>query len=84
MAKLDLKGRSVEELREELESTQKHYYSLKFNNAVSTLENTAEIRTVRRNIARIKTALRSQELEGSTQKRDKIQARRRLAKQIKK
>ncbi|MGH1336293.1 MAG: 50S ribosomal protein L29 [Aureispira sp.] len=84
MAKLDLKGRSVEELNEELETIQKHYYSLKFNNAVSTLENTVEIKNVRRNIARIKTALRSHELEGSTQKRDKIQARRRLAKKIKK
>lgn len=84
MAKLDLKGRSVDELKEELETTQKHYYSLKFNNAVTPLENTAEIRNVRRNIARIKTALRGQELEGSTQKRDKIQTRRRLAKKIKK
>lgn len=84
MAKLDLKDRSVDSLKEELETTQKHYHSLKFNNAVSTLENTAEIKNVRRNIARIKTALRSHELEGSDQKRDKIQARRRLAKKIKK
>lgn len=80
MAKLDLKGKNMAELQEELESTQKHYHSLKFNNAVASLENTAEIRTVRRNIARIKTAIRAQELENSTEKRDRIQTRRRLAK----
>ncbi|BDS14205.1 50S ribosomal protein L29 [Aureispira anguillae] len=84
MAKLELKGLSVQELNEELENTQKHYYSLKFNNAVSSLENTAEIKSVRRNIARIKTEIRAKELVDSTQKRDKIQARRRLAKKIKK
>lgn len=80
MAKLELKGLTVQQLNEELETAQKHYYSLKFNNAVATLENTAEIKTVRRNIARIKTELRAQELAESTQKRDKIRARRRLAK----
>ena len=80
MAKLELKGLSVQELNDELENTQKHFYSLKFNNAVSTLENTAEIKSVRRNIARIKTEIRAKELAESTQKRDKIRLRRRLAK----
>lgn len=84
MAKLELKSLSIQELNEQLETTQKHYYSLKFNNAVSSLENTAEIRLVRRNIARIKTEVKARELVDSTQKRDKKQARRRLAKQIKK
>ncbi len=80
MAKLELKELSVQELNDELESTQKQYYSLKFNNAVATLDNTAEIKSVRRNIARIKTELRARELAESTQKRDKIRLRRRLAK----
>lgn len=84
MAKLELKSLSVQELNEELETTQKHFYSLKFNNAVSSLENTAEIKTVRRTIARIKTEIRAKGLVDSTQKRDKIQTRRRLAKKIKK
>lgn len=84
MAKLELKGLSVQELNDELENIQKHYYSLKFNNAVSSLENTAEIKAVRRNIARIKTEVRARELVESTQKRDKIQTRRRIAKKIKK
>jgi large subunit ribosomal protein L29 len=80
MAKIELEGLSVQELNDELETIQKHYYSLKFNNAASSLENTAEIKNVRRNIARIKTEIRAKELVDSTQKRDKIQLRRRLAK----
>jgi large subunit ribosomal protein L29 len=84
MSKSELKGLSVQELNDELESIEKHYYTLKFNNAASTLENTAEIKNVRRNIARVKTEIRAKELSESTQKRDKIQLRRRLAKKIKK
>ena len=84
MAKVELKGLSDQELNTELENTQKHLYTLKFNNAVSSLENTAEIKLTRRNIARIKTEMRTRELAESTQKRDKIQARRRVAKKIKK
>lgn len=79
-----MKSLSVQEINEELLGVEKHYYSLKFNNAASTLENTAEIRSVRRNIARLKTELRAKELAGSTQKRDKITLRRSIAKKIKK
>ena len=67
-------------MNDELENTQKHLYSLKFNNAVSSIENTAEVRLTRRNIARIKTEIRAKELVESNIKRDKIQLRRRLAK----
>jgi len=84
MAKLEIKGLSVEALTTELENMEKHLYSLSFSNAVSTLENTSEIKITRRNVARIKTELRARELAGSTQKRDKIRARRKLAKKIKK
>lgn len=84
MSKLELKGLSDQELIDELQSVEQHLYSLKFNNAASTLENTAEIKTVRRNIARLKTEVRARELVESTLKRDKIRLRRRLAKKIKK
>lgn len=84
MTKLKLDGLSVADLRTELDKIEDQYQTMKFNNAVGNLENTSELKTVRRNIARIKTQLRAQELEGSTQKRDKIQARRKLAKKIKK
>lgn len=84
MAKVELKGLSVEALNEELEKLEKHLYALNFSNSVSTLENTLEIKTARRNVARVKTEIRARELAESTQKRDKIQARRRFAKKIKK
>ena len=84
MSKLELKGLSVQELNDELEINEKQYYSLRFNNAASTLENTAEIKNVRRTIARVKTEIRAKELSVSSPKRDKIQLRRRLAKKIKK
>lgn len=84
MAKLDLNGKDVQELNELLEDNQKHYYSLNFNNAVSSVENTAEIKLTRRNIARIKTEIRAKELAENDVKRDKIKARRRIAKKIKK
>jgi large subunit ribosomal protein L29 len=84
MSKLELKGLSDQELTDELQSVEQHFYSLKFNNAASTLENTAEIKSVRRNIARLKTEVRARELAESTPKRDKIKLRRRLAKKIKK
>jgi large subunit ribosomal protein L29 len=84
MAKVELKGLSVKELNEELDKIEKHLYALSFSNSVSTLENTSEIKGARRNVARIKTEIRAKELAESTQKRDKIQARRRFAKKIKK
>lgn len=84
MAKVELKGLSVKELNEELDKMEKHLYALNFSNSVSTLENTSEIKSARRNVARIKTEIRAKELADSTQKRDKIQARRRFAKKIKK
>jgi large subunit ribosomal protein L29 len=84
MTKLKLDGLSVEDLNTELDKAEEQYQTMTFNNAVGNLENTSELKVVRRNIARIKTQLRAQELEGSTQKRDRIQARRRLAKKIKK
>jgi large subunit ribosomal protein L29 len=84
MTKLKLDGLSVEDLNTELDKAEEQYQTMTFNNAVGNLENTSELKVVRRNIARIKTQLRAQELEGSTQKRDKIQTRRRLAKKIKK
>jgi large subunit ribosomal protein L29 len=84
MAKLEIKGLSVEELTTELDKMESHLYSLSFSNALSALENTSEIKAARRNVARIKTELRARELAGSTVKRDKIRARRRLAKKIKK
>jgi len=52
-----LNDKSVEELRTELVSTKKELFNLRFQNATNQLDNTARIREVRKNIARIQTVI---------------------------
>ena len=53
----DLKAKSVNELSEDLVAAKKELFNLRFQNATNQLDNTARIKEVRRNIARIQTAL---------------------------
>ena len=53
----ELKGKSVEELNQELVSAKKELFNLRFQNATNQLDNTARIKDVRRNIARIQTVI---------------------------
>ena len=53
----ELKGKSVEELNEELVAAKKELFNLRFQNATNQLDNTSRIKEVRRNIARIQTAI---------------------------
>ena len=53
----DLKSKSVVELNEELVAAKKELFNLRFQNATNQLENTSRIKEVRRNIARIQTAI---------------------------
>lgn len=53
----ELRTKSVEELSEELTSAKKELFNLRFQNATNQLDNTARIREVRKNIARIQTVL---------------------------
>ena len=53
----DLKSKSVAELNEELVAAKKELFNLRFQNATNQLDNTSRIKEVRRNIARIQTAL---------------------------
>lgn len=54
---LDLKNKSADELNVELVSAKKELFNLRFQNATNQLNNTARIREVRRNIARIQTVI---------------------------
>ncbi|MCP4440462.1 MAG: 50S ribosomal protein L29 [Aureispira sp.] len=81
--KKDFKSLSTEDLQAELQTTEQTYQSLKFNNAIATLENPKQLTALRKDIARIKTELRAKELETSEVPRDRIQARRRRAKKNK-
>lgn len=51
----DLRSNSVEELNQKLVDAKKELFNLRFQNATNQLDNTARIREVRRNIARIQT-----------------------------
>ena len=53
----DLKKKSDAELAQELTNAKKELFNLRFQNATNQLDNTARIREVRRNIARIQTVL---------------------------
>jgi large subunit ribosomal protein L29 len=53
----DLRARSEDELTEEVDTLGKEIFNLRFQRASGQLENTARVRQVRRDIARIKTIL---------------------------
>jgi large subunit ribosomal protein L29 len=53
----DLRTKSAAELSEELSAAKKELFNLRFQNATNQLDNTARIREVRRNIARISTVM---------------------------
>jgi large subunit ribosomal protein L29 len=53
----ELKGKSRDELTGLLGDLQKEQFNLRFQKASGQLENTARVRVVRRDIARIKTLL---------------------------
>ncbi len=51
----DLLGKSSDELKDQLISLKKEQFNLRFQKASGQLENTARVREIRRDIARIKT-----------------------------
>ncbi len=53
----DLRTRTADELTDELETLGKEIFNLRFQRASGQLENTARVRQVRRDMARIKTIL---------------------------
>jgi large subunit ribosomal protein L29 len=53
----ELKAKTQEQLEMELVSAKKELFNLRFQNATNQLNNTARIKEVRRNIARIQTVL---------------------------
>ena len=53
---------SLAELVDELQATKHEALNLRFRNATGQLENTAELKKVRRQIARINTLIRQREI----------------------
>ena len=57
MKATDLRHKSDDELKAELLGLRKEAFNLRFQKATGQLENTARVKEVRRDIARIKTIL---------------------------
>jgi large subunit ribosomal protein L29 len=53
----DFRAKSADELNDQLLQLKKEQFNLRFQRASGQLENTARVRAVRRDIARIKTVL---------------------------
>ena len=52
-----LVGKTADELKNDLVSAKKELFNLRFQNATNQLDNTARIKEVRKNIARIQTVI---------------------------
>ena len=53
----DLRAKSIDQLKEQLNDLKKEQFNLRFQAASGQLENTARARVVRRDIARVQTVL---------------------------
>ena len=53
----ELNSKTPDQLRDDLLALKKESFNLRFQQATGQLENTARVRTVRRDVARIKTVL---------------------------
>ncbi|MEM6482632.1 MAG: 50S ribosomal protein L29 [Pseudomonadota bacterium] len=53
----ELRDKTPDQLREELSNLKKEQFNLRFQAATGALENAARIKTVRRDVARVKTIL---------------------------
>ena len=58
----DIRDTETQELLNKVEEYKKELFGLRFQQATGQLENTARIKAVRKNIARIKTIIREREL----------------------
>ena len=63
---IKLNGLTLEELREMLNNTQFDLNKMRMSHRTAEIENPVEIRTVRRNVARILTEIKKRELQDNT------------------
>ena len=61
----ELHDKTPDQLREELANLKKQSFNLRFQQATGSLENTAALRTTRKEIARYETELRAREIEAA-------------------
>ena len=61
----ELKTKSPDQLRDQLVALKKEAFNLRFQQATGQLENTARMRAVRRDVARIQTVLNQKAAEAA-------------------
>ncbi len=61
----ELREKSVDQLRDDLANLKKEAFNLRFQQATGALENTARMRMVRRDIARVMTILNEKAAEAA-------------------
>jgi large subunit ribosomal protein L29 len=62
----DVRGKTADELGEQLTKLKKEQFNLRFQRANGQLENTGRVRSVRKEIARIETVLTEQRRKAGT------------------
>ncbi|MGE5356574.1 MAG: 50S ribosomal protein L29 [Deltaproteobacteria bacterium] len=81
---LELQNFNDADLLNELKEAKAEYKTLKFDHAITGLENPLKLRSLRRDIARLNTEVRKRQLDAMTPeqlgKRSKIRQRRKLNK----
>ena len=61
----DVRAKNSDELETELMALKKEQFNLRFQRATGQLENTARVRSIRRDVARIKTILQQRRKQSS-------------------
>ena len=67
MKATEVKAMTVDELNSKLGALKEELFALRFQLAANQLENTARIKAVKKDIARVKTALRAAEIQSAQQ-----------------
>jgi large subunit ribosomal protein L29 len=63
----EIRGMSVEEMNEKLTGLKEELFALRFQLAVNQLDNTARLKAVKKDIARLKTVMRETEIKSGVQ-----------------
>ena len=61
----DIRSKSSEELQKELAALKEELFKLRFQHATNQLENPQQIASVKKDIARVQTIIREQELKAN-------------------
>jgi large subunit ribosomal protein L29 len=67
----DVRAMSTDQLEDEILKLKKERFNLRFQRATGQLENTSRVRTIRRDIARMKTVAKQKSAAGAAESKSK-------------